>query len=239
MAKAGSPDVKQLIIGGRSILGEITEIRGPEIEAILEETTVLGLDWPTHDAVGMQKAMISFSGFYDDRAGGMNATLIEGLASTFRVGLVVIRSKMTGFAGLATGKFSRKPVKNELVKAEGTLIVTGNVDDGDVLQALAAQTADWNTQAASVDNGASSANGGAAYLAVTALTGFTGFVGKVRHSPDNATFADLATFANITAAPAAQRVAVAAGTTVERYLAFDGNVTGSGSITAVAGFSRG
>lgn len=86
---------------------------------------------------------------------------------------------------------------------------------------------------------ASTVNGGAAYQQITALSGFTGFVGKIRHSADDTTYADLATFANVTSAPNAQRVAVAAGTTVNRYLCFDGAVTGSGSITAMAMFARG
>lgn len=84
----------------------------------------------------------------------------------------------------------------------------------------------------------STVNGGAGYQAVSALSGFTGFIGKIRHSADDSTYATLITFTNVTAAPAAEEVVVAAGTTVNRYLCFDGDVTGSGSITPFAGFSR-
>lgn len=83
---------------------------------------------------------------------------------------------------------------------------------------------------------ANSANGGSGYQQITALSGFTGFVGKVRDSSDDITYADLVTFTNVTSAPSAERVTVAG--TVDRYLSYDGNVTGSGSITAFAGFSR-
>lgn len=88
----------------------------------------------------------------------------------------------------------------------------------------------------------STVNGGFAFQQVSAFSGFTGFVGKVRHSADDTTYADLATFADVTSAPgssAAEAVTVAAGTTVHRYLSYDGNVTGSGSITVMAGFARG
>lgn len=84
----------------------------------------------------------------------------------------------------------------------------------------------------------STVNGGAGYQAVSALSGFTGFIGKIRHSADDTTYATLVTFTNVTSAPAAERIAVAAGTTVNRYLCFDGDVTGAGSITPFAGFSR-
>lgn len=84
----------------------------------------------------------------------------------------------------------------------------------------------------------STVNGGAGYQAISALSGFTGFVGKIRHSADDSSYVTLVTFANVTSAPSSERVAVASGTTVNRYLCFDGDVTGSGSITPFSGFSR-
>lgn len=83
---------------------------------------------------------------------------------------------------------------------------------------------------------ANSSAGGVGYQQVTAFSGFTGFVGKLRDSPDDVTYADWATFANVTAAPAAERVVVAG--VVDRYMSFDGNVTGVGSITVFAGYCR-
>lgn len=83
---------------------------------------------------------------------------------------------------------------------------------------------------------ANSANGAVGYQAVSAMTGFTGFVGKIQDSADDVTYADLITFANVTAAPAAERATVTG--TVDRYLSFDGNVTGSGSITVFCGLAR-
>lgn len=83
---------------------------------------------------------------------------------------------------------------------------------------------------------ANSSNGASGYQQVTAFSGFTGFVGKLRDSPDDVTYADLITFANVTSAPNAQRVTVAG--VVDRYVCFDGDVTGTGSITAFAGVAR-
>jgi hypothetical protein len=84
---------------------------------------------------------------------------------------------------------------------------------------------------------ANSSNGGVGYQQVSALSGFSGFVGKIRDSADDTTYADLVTFADVTAAPNAQRIEVAG--VVDRYLSFDGDVTGTGSITPFAGLSRG
>jgi len=81
-----------------------------------------------------------------------------------------------------------------------------------------------------------SAGGGVGYLQVKAISGFTNFVAKVRDSADNTTFADLVTFTDSVTDPHAERKAVAG--TVDRYLAVDGNVTGTGSITSLVGFAR-
>lgn len=83
---------------------------------------------------------------------------------------------------------------------------------------------------------ANSPNGGVGYQEVSELTGLTGFVGIIQHSTDDVTFSTLLTFANVTAAPAAERVTVTG--TVHRFLAYDGNVTGAGTLTPFVGFAR-
>ena len=71
---------------------------------------------------------------------------------------------------------------------------------------------------------------------VPAATGFSAFVGTIQHSADDISFASLIDFTDLTAV-GAERKTVSG--TVNRYLAFSGNVTGSGSITVFAGFARG
>lgn len=83
---------------------------------------------------------------------------------------------------------------------------------------------------------ANSSGGAAGYQQVTAFSGFTGFVGKLRDSADDSSYADLITFDDVTSGPNAQRKTVSG--TVDRYMSFDGDVTGSGSITAFAGICR-
>lgn len=78
--------------------------------------------------------------------------------------------------------------------------------------------------------------GGVGYCAVSAFSGFTGVVMKIRSSADDVTYVDLITFTNVTAAPTAERIAVAG--TIDRYLCASGAVTGAGSITPFIGFSR-
>ena len=77
---------------------------------------------------------------------------------------------------------------------------------------------------------ANSSGGGVGYLQVTAMTGFGQFVGKIRDSADDVTYADLITFTAVTSAPDAERKTVTG--TVDRYLAFDGEVYGDLSASA-------
>lgn len=244
MAKYGGANVGFLLVGGYSLLGsDVTELVGPDKEAVLEETTGLGAAWPTHAGTGLQKGAFGHSGFYDDTVGSVNEALLNGSQQAAHVVCVgmngnTIGAKFVGLAGTLIGKYRRVVTRGQLHKAIADGTVSGAVEDGVILQHLTAKTVDWNTEGAeSVDNTVSTSAGGSGYQQVPAFTGFTGFVGKIRHSADDATYADLLTFANVTAITNAQRVTVAG--TVNRHLAFDGNVTGSGSIQVMAGFCRG
>lgn len=91
---------------------------------------------------------------------------------------------------------------------------------------------------ASVDNSASSANGGMANLHVTANTLDDAATIKVQHSADNSTFADLITFSSVTAATATTEQKAVSGT-VNRYLrATASSSATSGSITFHIAFAR-
>jgi len=111
------------------------------------------------------------------------------------------------------------------------------VEEGVSLHDLVTDTATGNS--ASVDHGAATTNGGVGVLHVPAIVGAApSVVVKIQHSTNNSTWADLLTF---TAAVAAtkQRIEVAAGTTVNRWLrevhTFGGTTT---SITHNVAFAR-
>ncbi len=111
------------------------------------------------------------------------------------------------------------------------------VEHGVSLHDLTQETGTGNST--SVDNGAATVNGGVGVLHATAIDGAApSVVVKIQHSTNNSTWADLVTF---TAAVAAtkQRIEVAPGTTVNRWLrevhTFGGTTT---SITHNVAFAR-
>jgi hypothetical protein len=106
-----------------------------------------------------------------------------------------------------------------------------SVEMGYTIHALAAETVDGNGTA--VDRGTvstPSTRGLVAALHVTAYSGLTSAALKIQHSVDNSVWADLVAFTSVTALTQ-QRVSVANGTTVNRYLRVVTDVTGTGSVT--------
>lgn len=134
------------------------------------------------------------------------------------------------------GNFTGNSAVADLVTCSAAFQDTGNFDVGVVLDDFAAITADGNGTAR--DNGAATANGGVAHLHVTAFGGLTNNVVTIEHSVDGLTsWATLVTFSTYTGVTS-ERVEVAAGTTVRRYLRVVDNVTGTGSTTRFVSFAR-
>lgn len=103
---------------------------------------------------------------------------------------------------------------------------------GVVLQHATSLTA--TTNAASVDNGASTANGGFGIVHITISDGGT-WVLKIQHSIDDAAWADLITYTIIGDAIEAEGAGVSG--TVNRYLRFQATRT-SGTLTSFVTFAR-
>jgi hypothetical protein len=124
----------------------------------------------------------------------------------------------------------------DMAKASVAWLGTGSDDVGVSVEDFTAITADTTGDAR--DGLAASANGGVAHLHVTAFSGLTSDVITIEHSVDGSTsWATLVTFATVTGLTS-ERVVVAAGTSVRRYLRVVDDVTGTGSITRQISFAR-
>ena len=241
MARYSSADVGFALFGGFDVLSTLIDFED-EVEAVLEETTVLGVADETHAKVGLKRGNLKQRGFFDDASNSVHDHLV-GLAqrvATFTYEGNTIGKQFVGWAGAIVAKYRRMASGAALHKAEGDYQVTGKVEDGIILHTHKTETADPFTETSN-DNSASSANGGAGYLELSALTlgGFTDIVVKIRDSTDDIAFADLITFTAVTAAPAAERKTVAG--TINRYTRVEHDFTGSGggqSVKYMAGLVR-
>jgi hypothetical protein len=109
----------------------------------------------------------------------------------------------------------------------------GLLDVGVSLSDLTAIAVDTN--GTTVDSGASSANGGVAHLHVTAFTGTSNSV-IVEHSTNDSVWATLGTF-TLVSGTTSERLVIAPGTTVNRYLRVRDDVT-TATCTRQVSFAR-
>ena len=209
-----------------------------------DRTDGLGDSAQEHTPTGLTTCEISIDGgLWDTATARSHAAFVSSLPTSPQASTRVVT---IGFAGTTKGvpavgattfntSYEVIASNDELTKANATFTMTGPLDNGTLIES-STQTADWNTESASVDNSASSSSGGVGYQQVTAVTGFSAFVGKLRDSSDDASWADLITFSDTGSAVGAERAEVSG--TIDRYVSFAGNVTGSGSITVTAILKR-
>lgn len=126
----------------------------------------------------------------------------------------------------------------DVVGANVEFQASSGVDHGVILSSGSTVSATGNGTA--VDNSASSSNGGVAYLSVPTNTRNGSITIKVQQSADNSTFTDLVTFTTVTSTQkTSERIVVADGTSVARYLRVSYTVAGStGSATPTVAFAR-
>ena len=206
------------------------------------ETTAFGASSKTY-IVGLKDGTVSLTCMFDGSSGAVDEVLQGVLGTEDGANLSVFFDGMTAGNRVSLAKVEETsydisaPV-GDVVAASAELQADGGVDTGIALTGLAAVSSTGN--GSSQDNSASTANGGVGILHVTANAHDGATTVKVQHSADDSTWADLATFTDVSASTTtSQRVEVAAGTTVNRYLRANYTLAGaSGSITFILSFAR-
>lgn len=209
------------------------------VDRELDDVTTI-LDTGHRFIPGIRMGAIGVTGFYTNTAG----ELYDEVSTTIGVDNGLLWTICpTGFTLGQPALLAQSELADlTLTSKVGTAVamkVGGKPDDGTdlgvQLHPLGAETVDVN--GTGVDNLAATANGGVGMLHVTAYTIATNAVIRVQHSTDNSVWNDLVAATTVTAI-GSQRLTVAAGTTVSRYLRSLLDVTGAGSITFQLSFAR-
>ena len=227
MAKYGSSSFSIFLADGYNLLAGKVKNVTQKIEAPQEPTHGLGDSWEASTPTGLRRAVLTQDGaFFDDTANGVHLA--------FRASQMVSRILCVAWAGNVIGRLFRGiqgtyanayevlGTVGQLTKANVIYTISGKVEEGVILQEWATRTVNWNTavEGNSVDNSASSANGGTGYLQVSGFSGPNSLTVKIQHAADGggagATWQDLVAFAAVTGAQTAQRVEVTG--TVNRWL---------------------
>lgn len=207
------------------------------------ETTTFLAGAKTYVA-GMIDSKASLSGFFDGTAAAVDAVLATALATDDAVFTYMPEGGVLGrrcYCGWATQtSYEVTSPVSDVVSVSTEVQGDGGLFSGVVLAVDTAVAAATTTNGTNVDNGALTSNGGLATLHVTANTRTGTATFKIQHSVDNSVWVDLATFTVVgVSSTTAERIAVAAGTTVNRHLRVQCvTAAGTGSITYTAAFAR-
>lgn len=241
MSKHGSASIALLLSDGVSLLGSKPKDISSEHASRIEDSAGLGDAWGAALATGMQSASLAIGEAFYDAGTGLTHEHYQASPGVSRIVCYgfegdALGAAFVGHAGTITTKYKVLSKLGDLTKAGVEYVISGARDEGVILCPLRTADADFDTEATSVDHGASTSNGGVAYQQVTDFDSLDGYVGAVLHSADDSTYAELVAFADVTSGPEAQRVEVSG--TVNRYLAYEGDLDGSGELTVWAGFAR-
>ena len=207
------------------------------------ETTTFGSGAKSY-ITGLKDGTFSLSGMFDGVAAGIDEVISASVGDSVNVPITIIPQQDVtmvvsdvSFSGetLETSYEVSSPV-GDVVSANMEGQITGGMDRGIILAPKTVVSA--TATGTSVDQTASTTNGGVGYLHVTANTRNGAITVKVQHSSDNSTFADLITFTSVTSSTiVSERIAVTG--TVNRYVRASYTVAGSsGSATTTVAFSR-
>lgn len=180
---------------------------------------------------GRAESRIEFEGFFDDAVTATHPALKTPGGATNKLAGVAYGNNATPTTGDIACAMpvhqSNYQVSSEIdgvVAVKASLKCVGTaLEWGTLLANLTGVSADGDT--ASVDNAASSADGGVGYLFLTGVSAGDTIEVKIQDSANNSTWADLITFTLNGSAIGAERVEVAG--TVDRYLQVVYDVTGS------------
>jgi hypothetical protein len=207
------------------------------------ETTTFGSGAKSY-ITGLKDGTFSLSGMFDGVAAGIDEVISASVGDSANVPITIIPQQAAtmavsdvSFSGetLETSYEVSSPV-GDVVSANMEGQITGGMDRGIVLAPKTVVSA--TATGTSVDQTASTTNGGVGYLHVTANTRNGAITVKVQHSSDNSTFADLITFTSVSSSTIVSERIAATGT-VNRYVRASYTVAGSsGSATTTVAFSR-
>ena len=160
MAKYGSPSAICLVDGYNLLAMKLKTLRH-KVMAAQEDDTGLGDGWREKRPTGLSSAeWAQGGGFFDTAANGGHAALAAGPPGTPQAAARIvclgfagqtIGSPFVGFLGTYQQSYEVLGIVGELTKANAEYEVSGQMDRGVILQPLAPQTADWDTESTPVD----------------------------------------------------------------------------------------
>ena len=201
MSTYGSGDVAWVYLDGYQVANDVISLEDEQV-AQTENNTGLGVKVTSNASNGVLDATILLVGFFNDVAAGIIAALdapAGGALGAQHTALYAIAGDVIGRSCILARGALQSQVKKllstpGLTKLNAKFNVQQALLSGRVILNRIARTTAANSDATSVNNLASSANGGTALLVVDTLVlgGYTNLAATMRDSADNVSFLAIA-----------------------------------------------
>lgn len=146
MAKIAAGSFALLLVDGYNLLASLTESVTMGKESITQQTNAFGASSEEHTPVGLERGTLTAGGgFFDQVTDAVHAVIgsISHVSRIICAGIEgnTIGKHFWGFEGVYDQKYEVMDKRDELTKANVTYLVAGAVEEGVIVQNLAAITA--------------------------------------------------------------------------------------------------
>lgn len=209
-----------LYVDGYELGGDIGSLSGIGWSRALLDVTPISKSAPER-IPGLGDAALGYMSFFNDAEGQAHPVLRNPPATDS----IHVWTQGSAIGDVAGAIVAKRADYSPSRAADGAFTINttanGNGYSLDFAQLLTAgkRTDTTATNGTSLDGGAATTTGWAAYLQVVALTG-TNVIVTIQDSADNSSFAAVTSgaFTSVTSAPGKQRIAGAAGATLKQYV---------------------
>jgi len=211
----------RLYAAGYDLSGDVSSLGGVGIMSELYDVTTLS-DAAVSRLSGLASGTVSVSAFMDTAAGRDHALWISNSGAKPTTDQTVLIPLDASLGGPCLGMDAKqatynieRPTGSSIAASVDYASADGSSPEWGVMLTAGSVTDSSGTAYTAHDNGSSTSNGAAGYAQLFSLTSGT-VVWIIEHSTDNVTYATLLSFTSA-AALTGERVATAAGATVNRY----------------------
>lgn len=151
MSKYSGTAFSILLVDGYNLAPAITDAVSMGQESISQQTNSFGATSEGHTPMNIEKGTLTAgSGFFDAAADALN-TALGGISHISRIVCAgiegnIIGKHFMGFEGAYTQKYDVMDKKDGLTMANATYLISGETDEGIIVQHLATFTATWDTK---------------------------------------------------------------------------------------------
>jgi len=151
MAKYAGTQFNVFLVDGYNLAPSLSEAVTMGKESITQQTNAFNATSEEHTPLNLEKGVLSVgNGFFDAVTDPIHGAVgsSQGISRIVCAAIEdnIIGRHFMGFQGAIDSKFELLDSRDGLVRANVTYLISGNVEEGIIVQHLTAYTADWDTK---------------------------------------------------------------------------------------------